>query len=109
MKLVDFIEALEEAASKYMVPLRILVKTDNAVKHELRYRKTFLSSSIFTRLRALPIMYLWDGNAGCTTGTVLEVSGTVILLRTRIYMKRQVRQEMLLLLKSSLMMCLRYC
>ena len=60
MKLVDFVEALEAAASKYMVPLRILVRT------------------------------------------VLEVSGTVILLRTRIYMRRQVRQEMLLLLKSSL-------
>jgi len=27
MKLVDFIEVLEEAASKYMMPLRILFRT----------------------------------------------------------------------------------
>jgi hypothetical protein len=32
MNLTDFVEALEKAASKYMIRLRILVKTDNAVK-----------------------------------------------------------------------------
>ncbi len=32
MKLTEFIEALEKAASKYMSRLRILAKTENAVK-----------------------------------------------------------------------------
>jgi hypothetical protein len=32
MKLAEFIEALEKASSKYMSRLRILVKTENAVK-----------------------------------------------------------------------------
>ena len=44
MKLVDFIEALEEAASKYMVPLRILVRTDNAVKARVE-----ISENIFVQ------------------------------------------------------------
>ena len=32
MKLAEFLEALEKAASKYMSRLRILAKTENAVK-----------------------------------------------------------------------------
>ena len=32
MNLSDFIEALELAASKYMITPRIMVKTDNAIK-----------------------------------------------------------------------------
>lgn len=44
MKLVDFIEALEEAASKYMVPFRILVRTDNAVKARVE-----ISENIFVQ------------------------------------------------------------
>ena len=45
MKLVDFIEALEEAASKYMVPLRILVRTDNAVKARVEISENICQKS----------------------------------------------------------------
>jgi len=44
MKLTDFIEVLEEAASKYMVTLQILIRTDNAIKARIE-----ISENIFTQ------------------------------------------------------------
>ena len=41
MNLTDFIEAVEIAASKYMITPRILVKTDNAIKARIEISDNF--------------------------------------------------------------------
>jgi len=49
MNLADFIDALEKAASKYLLERKILVKTDNAVKARIEISDTIYIQFYFNQ------------------------------------------------------------
>ena len=80
MKLAEFIDALEKAASKYISRLRILAKTENAVKARIEISENIYVQFYFHHDSGRQIMYWRDGRTDYTAGTAWVEIGINILL-----------------------------
>ncbi|MFZ3058938.1 MAG: hypothetical protein WA102_04280 [Candidatus Methanoperedens sp.] len=80
MKLAEFIEALEKAASKYSSRLRILAKTENAVKARIEISENIYVQFYFHQESGTTNYVLVDGRTDYMAGTAWEEIGINIHL-----------------------------